>query len=191
MEAIAKPLFEGELIRLSPFDPEKDAETEADWYADPALLALVEREPVRPLTTAAVKNVHAEEEKDRRAFVAAIRTRDDDRLVGRASLKHIDHAMGNGLVSVIIGNARDRNRGYGTGALRLLLRYAFDELGLFRLGAEAFEYHTGALRWLERAGFTLEVRQRQALYRAGKYWDILSFGILRDEWKGQSEARHV
>jgi RimJ/RimL family protein N-acetyltransferase len=191
VDNLYRPLFRGELIRLSPFDLDRDTPVELAWYSDTELLALVEREPVRPLTPAAIKKAHTEEAKDTRSYAAAIRTLEDDRLVGRAALKHIDHSMGNGLASLMIGAAADRNRGYGTEALHLLLRYAFDELNLTRLGAEVIEYNAGARRWLERAGFVLEVQQREALYRAGRYWDLLSMGILAQDWQGRMGAGHV
>src|SRR5512142_2795311 len=102
MEEISRPLFEGGLVRLTPFEPEHDAPVELAWYSDTELLALVEREPVRPRTLAAIKKAHAEEDKDTRSVALAIHTREDYRLVGRAALTHIDHSMGNGLASVMI-----------------------------------------------------------------------------------------
>ena len=32
------------------------------------------------------------------------------------------------------------------------------------------------------ANFYLEVRQRQAVYHQGRYWDLLHYGLLRPEW---------
>ena len=66
------------------------------------------------------------------------------------------------------------------------MRYAFDELNLHRLSAETFEYNAGALRFLERAGFRVEVRRRQAIQRENRRWDVLMLGLLSDEWARQS-----
>jgi RimJ/RimL family protein N-acetyltransferase len=65
----------------------------------------------------------------------------------------------------------------------MLLRYAFDELNLYRLSASTVEYNTGAVRFFERAGFVVEVRRRQAIQRDGRRWDLLMLGLLRDEWQ--------
>jgi RimJ/RimL family protein N-acetyltransferase len=65
----------------------------------------------------------------------------------------------------------------------MLLRYAFDELNLYRLAALTAEYNTGAIRFFERAGFVVEVRRRQAVQRDGQRWDAVMLGLLRDEWK--------
>ena len=49
-----------------------------------------------------------------------------------------------------------------------------------------FEYNPRAVKFLERAGFVIEVRRRQAIQRDGRCWDILMLGLLRDEWKRET-----
>ncbi len=63
-----------------------------------------------------------------------------------------------------------------------MLRFAFNELNLYRLSAIVGEDNPGALRFFTRYGFVEEVRRRQALMRDGKTYDLLHLGILRDEW---------
>jgi RimJ/RimL family protein N-acetyltransferase len=178
-------LFEGERIRLAPPDPEKDAETESRWTHDPEFMRLVSADPVRPLAPGQIKKKYeeAEKEKSHNRFVFAIRTRADDRLIGFARLERIEWSNGAGWLALGIGAADDRGKGYGAEALRLILRYAFDELNLHRLTTATCEYNPGALRFLERAGFKIEVRKRQAIQRDGRRWDELWLGLLREEWK--------
>jgi RimJ/RimL family protein N-acetyltransferase len=69
------------------------------------------------------------------------------------------------------------------------LHYAFAELNLHRLAAIIPEYNLAALQLFERAGFVEEVRQRQALARDGRRWDLLGYGIFRDHREaGQGRA---
>jgi RimJ/RimL family protein N-acetyltransferase len=104
--------------------------------------------------------------------------------------ENIDWSNGSARLALGIGAADDRRQGYGAEALGLALRYAFEELNLHRLGAEAAAYNAGALRLLEKAGFQVEVRRREALYRDGRRWDELWLGLLREEWQTQRpEAR--
>jgi len=95
----------------------------------------------------------------------------------------VNWSHASGAIALSIGQPEDRGRGYGWQMLRMLLRYAFDELNLHRVGAQTFEYNAGALRFLERAGFVVEVRRRQAIHRDGRRWDLLMLGLLREEWK--------
>jgi RimJ/RimL family protein N-acetyltransferase len=47
-------------------------------------------------------------------------------------------------------------------------------------------YNTGAIRAYERAGFVREGVKRQAIQRSGQRFDLIAYGILRDEWLARS-----
>ena len=178
-------LFEGKRIRLAPPDPEKDAETESQWTHDPEYLRLLDAEPAKPLSVGQIKKKHEAlaKEQGQKLFQFAIRTQTDDRLIGFVKLFRIEWSHGAGNLTLGIGSPDDRGKGYGTEALKLSLNYAFNELNLYRLSAATFEYNTDALRFLERAGFQVEVRRRQAINRDGRRWDLLVYGLLREEWE--------
>lgn len=177
-------LFEGEKVRLTPHDPEKDAEIESKWTHDPEYLRGLSADPARPLSPGQIKKKYEEAEKEKtpNRFSFAVRTRADDRLIGFVRLEGIEWNNGSGRLTLGIGAAEDRGQGYGAEALRLVLRYAFEELNLHRLAATAAEDNAGALRFFERAGFSAEVRRRQAIMREGRRWDELFLGLLREEW---------
>jgi RimJ/RimL family protein N-acetyltransferase len=63
-----------------------------------------------------------------------------------------------------------------------MLRFAFDELNLFRLSAFIAEYNPAGLSLAKKFGFIEEVRRRQALERDGRRWDMIHCGLLREEW---------
>ena len=181
-------LFEGEKVRLGPLDAERDAETVSRWTHDPEYLRLLSADIARPLSAFQVKKQFEElakdAEKNRNAFNFSIRLREDERLVGTARLYAIEWTHAAGRLQIGLGDRNDRGHGYGGAALRLLLRYAFDELNLHRVSVSTMEYNTGALRFLERAGFVVEVRRRQAIARDERRWDAIMLGLLRDEWRG-------
>jgi RimJ/RimL family protein N-acetyltransferase len=70
----------------------------------------------------------------------------------------------------------------------MLLRFVFAELNLFRISAAVPEYNEGAIALFKKFGFVEEVRRRQALDRDGRRWDMLVFGLLKDEWQDQPRA---
>lgn len=65
----------------------------------------------------------------------------------------------------------------------LILRYAFHELNLNRVGLDVIEYNERGIRAYQKAGFQLEGRVRQAVHRDGKIYDRINMGILRSEWE--------
>ncbi len=183
MNELATSLFDGQKIRLAPRDPEHDPEIEAQWTQDPEYLHNVEPGPALPHSPQFIKKRYEEDVKDKRHFVFALRTRADDRLIGFAALRWHEWTHQTAFLSLAIGKAEDRDRGYEAEALELMLRYAFMELNLHRVNAIVLEHNQAWLRLLERAGFQIEVRRREAIRHAGRRWDALHLGLLRKEWE--------
>lgn len=185
-------LFEGKDIRFGPIDHEKDPQIESKWTHDSDFMRMYEIEPARPISPAMLKKKYEKLEKEidesRNIFYFAIRAREDDRLIGKAVVNRIEWSNGNGWIELGIGSAEDRRKGYGTQAAQMLLRFAFAELNLFRVTARVPEYNEAAIALLKKFGFTEEVRRRQALDRDGRRWDLLVFGLLKDEWANQAQA---
>jgi RimJ/RimL family protein N-acetyltransferase len=183
---IQTQLFEGRDIRFGPIDHEKDPEIEAKWTHDSDFMRLMDLAAARPMSAAMVKKQYEKLEKQmdehKNEFYFAVRARQDDRLIGKASVQWIDWANGNAFLRLGIGAAEDRGKGYGTQALHMLLRFAFAELNLFRVSAMVPEYNTAAIALLQKFGFVEEVRRRQSLERDNRRWDLLIFGLLSEEW---------
>ena len=192
---IGTPLFTGTLIRLIPLAPERDAEGIARWTGDPDYQWQVDDAPARPLSATQVKKqlegMVKEAETEHQAFHFAIRTLDGDSLVGTASLVGIQWSHGASQLVIGLGNLADFEKGYADDALRLLLHYTFAELNLYRLEVKTAETNEHGIAVLQRAGFSVEVRNRQAIYRAGKRRDLLHLGLLRDEWTSVNESERI
>jgi RimJ/RimL family protein N-acetyltransferase len=190
---IQSQLFESQDLRLGPIDHEKDPEIESRWTHDSEFMRLMDTDPARPLSAAMIKKQYEKLEKkveeDKNLFHFMIRTKADDRLIGKAVVQWIEWTNGNAFLRLGIGAAEDRRKGYGTQALHMLLRFAFAELNLFRVTAIVPEYNDGAIALLHRFGFVQEVCRRSALERDGRRWDLYVFGLLRDEWQDHSRAR--
>lgn len=189
---IQTQLFEGQDIRLGPIDHETHPEIESKWTHDAEFMRLMEMKPVRPFSPALMKkeyeSIEKKMEEDKNLFYFTVRAREEDRLIGKAVIQWIDWANGNGWMRLGIGAADDRRRGLGSQALRLLLRFAFAELNLYRVSAIVPEYNEAAIHMLRKFGFVEEVRRRQATERDGRRWDLLTFGLLRPEWESQAKA---
>jgi RimJ/RimL family protein N-acetyltransferase len=72
------------------------------------------------------------------------------------------------------------NRGITTDAVRRFTDYAFERYGLCRLYANVFATNPGSCRVLERAGYQLEGRLRQAAVKDGQVLDGLLYAAVRD-----------
>jgi RimJ/RimL family protein N-acetyltransferase len=184
---IQTQLFEGQDIRFGPIDHEKDPAIESKWTHDSEFMRMMDTNPARPMSAAMIKKQYEKLEKqieeDKNIYHFMIRAKTDDRLIGKAIIQWIEWTNGNGAIRIGIGAAEDRRKGYGTQALRMLLRFAFAELNLFRVSAIVPEYNEGGVALLQKFGFVQEVCRRKSLERDGRRWDLYVFGLLNEEWQ--------
>lgn len=103
-------------------------------------------------------------------------------LIGNCGFHSIEDINRCGEVGIVIGDKNEWNKGYGAEAMTLLQRHGFETLNLNRVYLRVYADNVRAVRSYERAGFTLEGRLREAVYKHGKYEDVLVMSVLRSEW---------
>jgi RimJ/RimL family protein N-acetyltransferase len=104
------------------------------------------------------------------------------KLIGNCGVFGIELTHRSAELGIMIGDKSEWNKGYGAEAMTLLLRHCFETLNLNRAFLRVYEDNVRAVRSYEKAGFILEGRQRQAVYKNGKYEDVLFMSVLRSEW---------
>lgn len=101
--------------------------------------------------------------------------------IGLARLFNIHLLEGYGFFEVMLTDQKAIRRGFGVEAGKLISYYGVDVLGLRRIEAKVYEYNRLSANSLRRNGFQQEGVLRKAGYQDGLYWDVLVFGILKDE----------
>ena len=102
---------------------------------------------------------------------------------GGIDLRVIDQIDRRAEVGIVIGVKDFWGRGYGTEAMRLMLRFAFGRLNLNRVSLRVFDYNQRAIKSYEKCGFIKEGLLRQDRYYDGQYHDTLVMAILRREFE--------
>ena len=74
-------------------------------------------------------------------------------------------------------------RGYCTEAVKALLEYGFEGIGLNRIYAEHFKRNPASGRVMQKNGMVYEGCLRQHVRKWGGYEDLLQYGILQAEWQ--------
>ncbi len=186
---MARSLFEGELVKLVAANPQTDAELFARWGGDSEFMRLLDMDIVTPRSVQKTKEEMQKWMEDERPndFSFMIRTLADDRLIGTIGLDGVRWSHGDTFVGIGIGDREYWDKGYGTDAMRVILRYAFTELNLHRVSLDVFEYNPRAVRSYEKVGFVVEGQVRGALHRDGRRWDEIFMGILREEWERRED----
>jgi RimJ/RimL family protein N-acetyltransferase len=123
---------------------------------------------------------------DEQPMAIEIREGDAWKPIGNCGIFNLDSRCRSGEVGIFIGEKQLWNQGYGSEAMRLLLRHGFATLNLNRISLDVYETNRRAIRSYEKAGFVLEGRKRQGMYKNGAYIDVLQMSVLRQEWLAQS-----
>ena len=103
--------------------------------------------------------------------------------VGACSLQHIDLRNRYAELGIWMAAFDFRGLGYGSDAVQVLLRYAFEVVRLDKVQLGVYDFNEAGLRSYERVGFRYEGRLRQMIFYEGRYWVEWPMRILRSEWE--------
>ena len=185
-------LFKAPHICLTALDADADAKTFATWTHDSRFIPLIEdASPTHPLSEAQAKKLLGEilkaADEKRTTFWFGIRTLDKEELLGIATLHWIDWGNGAVYMDLTMRNLAEYGQISTKEALELLQNYVFHEIHMHRLSIAVPAYNEGLIEILQSLDFTEEVRQHQEIYRFGKRWDMVRFGILASEWEAATK----
>jgi ribosomal-protein-alanine N-acetyltransferase len=80
----------------------------------------------------------------------------------------------------------ERNKGYGTEAVKLIVEYLFQTRNIQRIQVTTDVENLASQRVLEKNGFVREGEMRKALFRNGSFHNTYLYSILRNEWSNVS-----
>lgn len=168
----------GDKVYLSPISSD-DAETYCNWLNDPLIAGNIDG-------AAKVYSLTAEREyidtmQKQNAHIYAIINKETDALIGNIGIEDIDNTSRTATIGVFIGDEENRGKGFGSEALRLACRYAFDRLNLHSLHLWVFSFNERAMNVYKKVGFKEVGRMRESYYLDGKYHDSILMDILKEE----------
>ncbi|WP_276357992.1 GNAT family N-acetyltransferase [Cohnella caldifontis] len=117
---------------------------------------------------------------DSRGFVIADPA--TEAYIGQVNLDRIDWKNRVGFIGIVIGEKHLLGQGIGTEALKMMVKFAFEELNLNRLELEVYDFNERALRCYLACGFREEGRLRARQFKNGRYVDVIVMGLLRSDW---------
>ncbi|MEA4920419.1 MAG: GNAT family protein [Clostridiaceae bacterium] len=166
----------GRKVYLSPICVE-DAETYTKWLND---LSVTEK-----LGTSNIMiSVSGEQEwirKNSQETQFAIIKTENDELIGNCGFNAVNHIHQCAVVGIFIGDENNRNNGYGSEALSLLIDFGFNYLNLNNIMLKVFAFNERAIKCYQKTGFKEIGRRRQAYYLNGKYHDEVFMDIIRSD----------
>jgi RimJ/RimL family protein N-acetyltransferase len=180
--------MEGKLVRLRAYE-KSDLDAAMKWINDEEVTDLLGGDMlVYPVSSIA-------EEKFIEAFGAAaddkhktfvIETLAEPRNIGAISFNSINWRNRVAGLGIMIGDKSLWGKGYGTDAMRVMMRLGFDKMNLHRLWLHVFDYNRRAIASYDKCGFKREGVLRQDHFKQGRYHDTIVMGILEHEYRAKA-----
>jgi ribosomal-protein-alanine N-acetyltransferase len=103
-------------------------------------------------------------------------------IIGMMGLKNLNLADRNGELEYWLGQ-RYRGRSYASEAMKLLLKFAFNDLHLHRIYAIVVSSNLASVRLLEQHGLVREAVWRDASWIDNRWHNVYGYGLLETEFK--------
>ena len=79
-------------------------------------------------------------------------------------------------------------QGYMTEALREILRFAFEEDGVYRISTGCIAENRASERVMQKCGMIKEAERKAYVWHDGRLKDRVEYRLLKDEWMKETQA---
>lgn len=177
--------LDGSLVYLREVREEDVDDSYYKWMNDPEINQYMETRFYPQGKTCILQYVQEHANKPMEPWFA-ICLQKDDRHIGNVKLGPINFYHRTADISYFIGEKECWGRGYATEAIGLVVRYAFDTLGLYKLNAGTYAGNMGSQTVLKKNHFQQEAhfRKEAICTKNGicQREDVFRFGLLREDY---------
>ena len=171
-------MYQGTKVRLRPLE-RKHLPKCVEWLNDPEVtenLTLSE-----PVSLEGEQRWYDSQLRDDSSRIYAIETLQGEH-IGNIGLHDINTHDRKAELGIFIGEKRLWGKGYGTEAVELALKLAFEGMNLNKVYLRTFMRNERAQKCYEKVGFLKEGILRQDSFKKGEYLDSLVYSVLREEY---------
>ncbi len=176
-------LFKGQLVNLRAFTDD-DIKLSVDFMNDMEIVLNLDDDAPMPQSYETQKEWFEEMRKDKKSykdFFWAIDTK-EGKHIGGCGVNRMDGKNRVAMVGIYIGDRDYLGKGYGTDAMKVLLEFLFEEYNVNKVKLTVFGFNKRAIKSYEKCGFKTEALLRESVFRYGKYHDMISMAILKEEY---------
>jgi len=175
-------MFTGELVKLRGYR-NSDTEKALKYVNEPEVGRNLFPDVPFPLTEEDENKWIASQSKFAKDYNFVIEDLKTGAYIGGCGLKAVDWKNRHVEVGIMIGNSDFRGCGYGTDAMKILIRFIFNELNLRKIKLYVFSFNKRAIRSYEKCGFKTEATLKEELYRDGQYQDVYIMSIFKKDFE--------
>lgn len=149
-----------------------------DWLNDSAVNKYLE---TRSSSIRELEEYIADKLNGENSLLFGIFNKSDNRHIGNIKLEPINFEKSCATMGIIIGDKNYWGRGLATEATRVLVNYAFNELGLKEINLGVISENEPAIRVYEKCGFVKYRIDKNALNHNGRLFDCIYMRKVNDK----------
>lgn len=173
-----KNLIKGASIYLRKLKASDASERYCKWLNDPEVNEYLE---TRKATIEDLKSYIEEKNKDEDCWFYGIFDLENDIHIGNIKLELINVNEKDSKLGILIGEKVYWNKGIGTEATRLLVKYAFDQLKMNRIHLGVISANKSAIKVYQKVGFTIKERILNCVEHKGIIYNNIIMEIKKGE----------
>ncbi|MGN0028037.1 GNAT family N-acetyltransferase [uncultured Clostridium sp.] len=176
-------MYRGKLVKLRAYR-EEDIERAVEFINDEETKKFLDTAIPFPIT----KWQEEEWIKSRKSnkdftYDFAIEDLETGKYIGGCSINHCDVKNRNCTIGIMLGDKDYWGRGYGSDALKVLIKFIFEEVNMDKIKLGVFSFNARAIACYKKIGFIEEGILKKELYRNGKYNDITLMALFKEDYK--------
>ena len=166
----------GNRVYLRKLSLDDASEEYCRWLNDPEVNKYLE---TREATIEDLKAYIKMKRESKDTLFMGIFLKENDKHIGNLKLEPIDFEEKKATFSILLGDKNEWGKGIGSEATELIVRYAFNELGLNKVDLGVISENTKAIRSYEKVGFKIIGRVPKCLDHDGIKYDKIIMEITK------------
>lgn len=167
----------GESISLRPITEQDVSGNYRGWLNDPEVTAYNSHGRF-PMTPEKLINYVNYSSSSPNALLLAVVDNTNDVHIGNISLQDISWVDRSAEIAFLLGERGFWGKGVMFEAGKILINHGFKVLNLHRIYCGTSEQNLGMQKLAKKLGFSQEGIRKQAIFKNGKYLDVIEYGIL-------------
>jgi ribosomal-protein-alanine N-acetyltransferase len=171
--------LEGTTIFLRPLD-KADVEGNYSKWMNDKYITQFNSHGIFPATKESLLNYISSLNDSAKSMVLAIVTKDKQFHIGNISLQEINWVNRSAELAFLLGEKEFWGKGIMYEAGMLIISHAFNALNLHRIYCGTSIENIGMRKLATKLGMQEEGIRKQAIYKNGRYLDIIEYGMVRE-----------
>lgn len=109
----------------------------------------------------------------------AIEDIETGKYIGGCGIQSVNWLVRTATVGIMIGDKNYWGKGYGTDAMKVLMKFIFDDMNIRKIKLGTFSFNERAIKCYKKCGFIVEGVLKDEIFKEGKYYDEILMAAFK------------